>query len=72
MKKKTSAEIAPLPFDGRQQLDDGINLAKWDRRSHVGKIAFKQPERDNLREDSLNRYIEAAKVKALHEFLPSE
>jgi hypothetical protein len=39
-----------------------------DKPKRVKKPSFKKPDKESLREDSLNRYIEAAKVKPLSEF----
>jgi hypothetical protein len=39
-----------------------------DKRHSNNKPTFKQPDKDSLREDPLNKYIELAKVKPLNEF----
>lgn len=46
-----------------------MTIAESDRRRFSKKPAFKEPDKDSLREDSLNRYIEAAKVRPLSEYL---
>lgn len=46
-------------------------LVAIDNHTISKKATFKEPNKDSLREDSLNRYIEAAKVKLLIEF-PNE
>lgn len=50
--------------------DGGNNsLTEFDKHNPSKASKFREPEKDSLREDSLNRYIEAAKVKPLKEFL---
>jgi hypothetical protein len=46
-----------------------VTLVETDKRRLSKKPTFKEPEKDSLREYSLNRYIEAAKVKPLSDFL---
>jgi hypothetical protein len=52
-----------------RQNDETVNLATLDKHIVSKKTTFKEPDKDSLREDSLNRYIEAARIKPLNEFL---
>jgi hypothetical protein len=63
--KKTENTILPLALSERS---DDSSLADYDVRKQQFLVRFKEPDKDDIRENSLNRYIEAARVRTLSDF----